>query len=172
MAIDQPHAASSSSSSRGNKATGCAIGSPPSPASIAAMSRCVVAQIPHATVRQLIEEHPRLGQLLWRETMLDSAIFREWVVNLGARDAHSRLAHLLCELHSRMMAVGLSNGTSFELPLTQSDIADAIGVSNVHVGRLVELDVEDPARLPEMCEALLANPLIEDYEILEDAHSS
>jgi phosphoribosylformylglycinamidine synthase subunit PurS len=45
------------------------------------------------------------------------------------------------------------------------------GVSNVHVGRLIELDVEDPSQLPEMCERLLANPLIEDYEIVEDGHS-
>jgi phosphoribosylformylglycinamidine synthase len=45
------------------------------------------------------------------------------------------------------------------------------GVSNVHVGRLIELDVEDPARLPEMCERLLANPLIEDYEIVGSAEA-
>ncbi|HZN88909.1 MAG TPA: phosphoribosylformylglycinamidine synthase subunit PurS [Thermoleophilaceae bacterium] len=41
------------------------------------------------------------------------------------------------------------------------------GVANVHIGRLVELDVEDPARVPEMCERLLANPLIEEYEVME-----
>ena len=106
--------------------------------SISAMSHCRVAQVPHATVRSLIEDHPRLGQILWRETLVESAIFREWVVNLGARDAHARLAHLLCELHTRMVAVGLADGSALVLPLTQNDLADATGISSVHVNRVFQ----------------------------------
>ena len=106
--------------------------------SVTAMSRCRIVQIPHRKVRQLIEGYPRLGAYLWRETMIDSAIFREWLVNLGARDAHSRMAHLLCELHTRLDAVGLAADKAVELPITQTDFADAMGVSTVHVNRVLQ----------------------------------
>jgi CRP-like cAMP-binding protein len=106
--------------------------------SLAAMSPCHVRQIPHPVLRELIETHPRLGQLLWRETMIDSAIFREWVVNLGARDAHRRTAHLFCELQTKLLALGLADEEGFELPFTQADLADAVGVSTVHVNRVLQ----------------------------------
>ncbi len=106
--------------------------------SVGAITDCRVAQIPHATVHRLLEEHPRLAQLLWRETMVDSAVFREWVVNIGARDALQRLAHLLCEVRTRLNAVGLTNGERLELPLTQVDLADSIGVSTVHANRVIQ----------------------------------
>lgn len=106
--------------------------------SLTAMTDCRVAQIPHPRLRQLIEEHPRLGQLLWRETMVDSTIFREWVVNLGSRDAFKRTAHLFCELREKMVAVGVSDGSSLELPMTQADLADTVGVSVVHMNRTLQ----------------------------------
>jgi CRP-like cAMP-binding protein len=106
--------------------------------SVGAITECRVAQIPHLVVRRLIENHPRLAQLLWRDTMVDSAIFREWVVNIGAREAHQRLAHLLCETRTRLNALGLIDGGEFELPLTQTDLADAIGVSTVHLNRVLQ----------------------------------
>ena len=106
--------------------------------SLAAMSACRVAQIPHPVLRELIETHPRLAQLLWRETVTDASIFREWVVNLGARDAHRRMAHLFCELQTKLRSLGLADEEGFELPLTQGDLADAIGVSAVHVNRVLQ----------------------------------
>ncbi len=106
--------------------------------SLEAMSPCRVAQISHPVLRDLIETHPRLAQLLWRETMTDSAIFREWVVNLGARDAHRRTAHLFCELQTKLRVIGLADEEGFELPLTQGDLADAIGVSTVHINRVLQ----------------------------------
>jgi CRP-like cAMP-binding protein len=106
--------------------------------SLGAMTRCRVAQVPHALLREAIETFPRIGQTLWRDTMIDSAVFREWVVNIGRRDAYERVAHLLCELHTRLEAVGLTNGYSYELPLTQTDLADSVGVSTVHVNRVLQ----------------------------------
>jgi CRP-like cAMP-binding protein len=106
--------------------------------SLGALTRCRVAQVPHPILREVFETYPRLGQALWRDTMVDSAVFREWVVNIGRRDAYERVAHLLCELHARLDAVGLTNGYSYELPLTQADLADSVGVSTVHVNRVLQ----------------------------------
>jgi CRP-like cAMP-binding protein len=106
--------------------------------SLAAMNACRVAHIPHAVLRDLIETHPRLAQLLWRETMTDSSIFREWIVNLGARNALRRMAYLFCELQARLAVLGLADDQGFELPLTQADLADTIGVSPVHANRVLQ----------------------------------
>ena len=103
-----------------------------------AMTRCRVAQIPHAQVRELIETHPRVGQTMWRNTMVEGAVVREWVVNIGRRDAYERVAHLMCELHARLEAIGMTDGYTYELPLTQTDLADSVGVSTVHVNRVLQ----------------------------------
>jgi CRP-like cAMP-binding protein len=106
--------------------------------SLAAICISRVALVHHTVLRKLIDDNPRLGQLLWRETMVDGAIGREWVVSLGARDAHSRLAYLLCELHARMKVLGIGDGSGLQLPLNQTDFADAIGVSTVHINRMFQ----------------------------------
>jgi CRP-like cAMP-binding protein len=106
--------------------------------SVLAITDCRVAQIPHPVVRRLLDGHPRLAQLIWHQTMLDSSVFREWVLNLGARRADERLAHLLCEVRTRLNELGMVNGGAFELPLNQSDLADAIGVSTVHLNRVMQ----------------------------------
>ena len=66
-----------------------------------------VAFIPHETVRAFVAAHPRIGDMFWRDTLIDAAIFREWMVNIGRREAYGRIAHLLCELFVRLRAVGL-----------------------------------------------------------------
>ncbi|WP_342211367.1 helix-turn-helix domain-containing protein [Microvirga pakistanensis] len=76
--------------------------------------------------------------MFWRETLIEAAIFREWVVNIGTRQAPARVAHLLCELFLRNKAVGLVKDRSFEFPITQSELADAIGLSHVHVNRTLQ----------------------------------
>ena len=65
-------------------------------------------------------------------------MFREWIVNVGRRPALARLAHLLAEIGRRLETVGLSNGNQFDLPMTQIDMADALGLSAVHVNRVVQ----------------------------------
>jgi CRP-like cAMP-binding protein len=97
-----------------------------------------VALIAHDAMKQLIHRHPGIGDAFWRDTLIDAAIFREWIVNVGSREAYSRIAHLLCEIFLKLKAVGLTNGTSFEFPITQSKIGEATGLSTVHVNRSVQ----------------------------------
>jgi len=76
--------------------------------------------------------------VFWRDTLIDAAVFREWVVNVGRRDAYARIAHVLCEVYVRLRAVGLVNGQSFEMPITQAELGDATGLSTVHVNRTLQ----------------------------------
>jgi CRP-like cAMP-binding protein len=97
-----------------------------------------LALIPRAAMLSLFAEQPQLAYLFWRDTLIDAAVFREWMVGLGRRSAFKRIAHLFCEMIVRMQAVGLSSHHSIELPLTQTDIADALGLSTVHVNRTLQ----------------------------------
>jgi CRP-like cAMP-binding protein len=106
--------------------------------SIGAITRCVVARVPHQALTALVARHPNLGRAFWRETLIDAAVQREWMVGLGRRSAFGHLAHLLCEVLVRMRAVGLTDGLEYELPLTQADLADALGLSLVHVNRVLQ----------------------------------
>lgn len=96
-----------------------------------------VAPIAHATLLGWIEQHPGLGRTLWRDTLVDAAVFREWVVNIGRRPALARTAHLLCELVTRLRAVGLED-QAFSLPVTAVELADSTGLSVVHVNRVLQ----------------------------------
>jgi CRP-like cAMP-binding protein len=107
---------------------------------IATLARSRLAFIRHQDIRELIRCFPHLGAVLWRETLIDAAIFREWMVGLGRRNACTRIAHLVCEMHMRLAAVGLAHADSFDFPVTQIELADATGLSPVHVNRtLMEL---------------------------------
>jgi len=97
-----------------------------------------IAFIPHEAVNVLLEQHFRIARILWREMLIDAAISREWIVNTGSRDAYARISHLLCELFYKLQAVGLTKGTSFNCPITQTEVADATGLSTVHVNRSVQ----------------------------------
>jgi CRP-like cAMP-binding protein len=97
-----------------------------------------LAFIQHADLRSLVRSHPRLADLLWRDTLIDAAVFRQWMVGLGRRSAHGRIAHLLCELLVRLRAVELVQDYSFDLPVTQAELGDALGISNVHVNRVLQ----------------------------------
>ena len=72
------------------------------------------------------------------DSLVDSSIFREWVVNVGRRDARARIAHLLCEFARRLELAGLTNGEGYELPMTQEHLADATGLTPVHVNRTLK----------------------------------
>lgn len=97
-----------------------------------------VVPIPHTTVVSWSKFQPRLSEFLWRTTLVDAAISREWIVNVGRRAAYPRTAHLLCEIVSRMRgALGIS-GPCYDLPLTQSELADALSLTAMHVGRMLQ----------------------------------
>jgi CRP-like cAMP-binding protein len=105
---------------------------------IAALTRCAVAPLAHTEIRRITERFPNLRHLLWRDSLVDSSIVRTWLTGVGRRRAASRMAHLLCELHHRLKAVGLVTETKFQLPVTQGDLADALGLSAVHVNRTLK----------------------------------
>ena len=106
--------------------------------SLCTLDASKVAFIAHETVRKFIRAHPRIGDIFWRDTLIDAAVFREWIGNVGRREAYGRIAHLLCELYVRFRAVGLANGQAFALPVTQAELADATGMSTVHVNRTLQ----------------------------------
>jgi len=97
-----------------------------------------VAWIPIDALRSLIRERPAVGEALWQDSLIDASIFREWVLNVGQRDAKSRIAHMLCEFAIRRAAAGLGSPEQFELPMTQEQIADATGLTSVHVNRMLQ----------------------------------
>ena len=105
---------------------------------IGAVSNCVLAFMTHEDLRPFCERHPRLAAALWRATLVEGAISREWVVNVGQRDALSRLAHLFCEMMTRLDAVGLVEDRSCILALTQQDLSEATGLSSVHINRTLQ----------------------------------
>jgi CRP-like cAMP-binding protein len=97
-----------------------------------------VAFIAHEPLRKLIRQQPGIAERLWRETLIDASVFREWITNVGSRDAYTRIAHVICEMYVRLHAVGLTNGTTFQFPITQTELADATGLSTVHVNRSIQ----------------------------------
>jgi CRP-like cAMP-binding protein len=105
---------------------------------LATLTRATVAFIPHEALRDLTYQYPRLGAVLWRDTLVDAAIFREWMVCMGRRSSYDHLAHLFCELYLKQEAVGLAGEHRCPLPMTQADLADASGISNVHVNRVLQ----------------------------------
>jgi CRP-like cAMP-binding protein len=83
----------------------------------------------------LIDQHPRIGRALWIDTLIDGSIFREWIMNVGRRDARRRIAHLLCEFARRLEVAELGSTEGYQLPMTQEQLADATGLTPVHVNR-------------------------------------
>jgi CRP-like cAMP-binding protein len=106
--------------------------------SVATMKPATVAFIPHESLRKLAADFPRIGTLLWRDTLIEAAIFRQWMVGMGRRSAFERIAHLFCELYLKLQAVGLAKNYSCPLPTTQVDLADALGLTSVHINRVLK----------------------------------
>lgn len=105
--------------------------------SIATVSPSRIGFVEHDALRVLFREQPRLLEVFWRSTLIDAALVREWMLNIGRREAYARLAHLFCELITRLYAVGLAPERSCSLPMTQPELADALGITPVHVNRTV-----------------------------------
>lgn len=105
---------------------------------IVALTNAEVAYVPHQEMEDLPRHRPELARALWWSTLVDEAVMRSWIVNIGRRDAYKRVAHLLCELHARLKLVGLVDDDRFDLPLTQEVLADALGLTPVHVNRTLQ----------------------------------
>ncbi|HEU4925292.1 MAG TPA: Crp/Fnr family transcriptional regulator [Burkholderiales bacterium] len=105
---------------------------------LVALTDCIVAVVPHERLRQLTNEFPHLTRMYWFSTNVDAAVHRQWAVSLGRRNAIARMAHLFCELLLRLEVVGKTDGSSYDFPLTQDQLASCLGLTSVHVNRTLQ----------------------------------
>jgi len=106
--------------------------------SIGAITGLDVIEIPRETLETLIDSHPQITRALWWQELVSKSCHREWIVNVGARSAMERVAHLLCEMFLRLESIGATAGRSCDFPLTQGDLGDATGLTAVHVNRTLQ----------------------------------
>jgi len=128
---------------------------------IATLTAATIASVPHEALAAIERDAPEMARKLWFATLLDAAIHRAWLFRLGRLDAVGRVAHFLCETNARLVLAGLSDGKRFALGLTQNDLAEICGLTNVHVNRVVRalreehlclfraslVEIPDPQRL-------------------------
>ena len=103
-----------------------------------ALTDCTLAFVDHRDLDRFCDEQPRLAKFLWRNTLIDASVHREWTMNVGAREGLNRVAHLFCELMLRMRTLGRTRDGSCALPLTQADLGEATGLLQVHINRMIQ----------------------------------
>lgn len=132
---------------------------------VCTLTQATVAFIPHEAILELTAAFPAIAATLWRDTLVDGAIFRQWMVGMGRRTACQAVAHLFCEMYVKLEVVGLARDHAYYLPLTQSELGDALGLSNVHVNRVLrelrtngwitlhggKLEIEEWRELTNLC---------------------
>jgi len=132
--------------------------------SVSALCAGLVASLPRELIERLAQDHPGLSLALWRAALLDEVILREWLIGFGCRTSPQRIAHLLCEILARLQAVGLAGDNSFDFPVTQTELGETVGLTVVHVNRIVQrlrkdglitlkgrrLTIHDPDRLKKL----------------------
>ena len=129
---------------------------------VQALTSCVLGEIAIDNFRDPQQSSPRLHDRVWRQMVRDQAISHEWLVGLGRRTAQERMAHLFCELWHRLNVVGLVEGDSYAFPLSQAEIADAAGLSTVHVNRVLQqLRRDDLIRWSRGLLTILDRPALE-----------
>src|SRR5690348_8171902 len=102
------------------------------------LTDCTVAVVPHERIKELTSRYPHLARIYWDSTNVDAAITREWALSLGQRSAISRMAHLFCEIYMRLDAVGRTHGATCDLPLTQRELSECLGLTVVHANRTLQ----------------------------------
>jgi CRP-like cAMP-binding protein len=105
---------------------------------ISLLSDATVGLIDPQAMLELLDSHPRVARALYWATLVDEAVLREWLVNVARRDPYERLAHLFCEMWLRMATVGLVDDNRFDLPLTQAELGDTVGLTPVTVNRVIQ----------------------------------
>lgn len=130
---------------------------------IATLTKSRVAYIPRGKMDALTER-PSLAKAFWWATLVDESVLRNWIVNIGRRDAYEAIGHLICELYVRMKNVGLVEDLRYDLPLTQEEIGDALGLTAVHVNRVLQR-----LRSEDLISFRRGSLIIHDYERLEKA---
>lgn len=102
------------------------------------LTRCRVAMVPCREIRKLLRERPNVALAMWVDTLVDASVHREWVLNVGRRPAKERIAHLFCEIGRRLEFAGLAQADGYRFPMTQEQLADATGLTPVHVNRTIK----------------------------------
>jgi CRP-like cAMP-binding protein len=105
---------------------------------LSTLTPCTLGFIKHETLQKLHRRRPNVAEMFWRDTLIDSAMFREWIVNVGQRPAPARLAHVMIELRERLKVIGRADGNRFDMPLTQEQIGEALGITAVHANRVIK----------------------------------
>jgi CRP-like cAMP-binding protein len=111
---------------------------PTAPSALQALSIATILRVPHAALRAITAQYPAIAEALWRDCVVDASILAQWVVNVGRRDARMRLAHLLCESAVRLGVAPADGEILFPFPVTQAQLADATGLTPVHVNRMLQ----------------------------------
>lgn len=102
------------------------------------LTECTLSFVSHTALRNLTRRRYGVAEALWRDTLIDAARFREWIVNIGQRPAISRLSHIIVEMRERLKVIGRGEGECIEMPFTQEQLGDAMGITSVHVNRIVK----------------------------------
>lgn len=110
---------------------------------VQALTELKVIGIDRTALQAIALERPAVGRAMWIDALIDSSIYREWVLNVGRRDARTRVAHILCEIYLRMKAAGYPSEPGFAFPLTQEQLADVVGMTPVHVNRTLKSLIKD-----------------------------
>lgn len=106
--------------------------------SLQALGTTTILKVPHGELRRVAKRYPAVAEAFWRDCVVDASILSQWVVNVGRRDARMRLAHVLCEMGVRMEQARLGRRDHYEFQITQSQLADALGLTPVHVNRVLQ----------------------------------
>ena len=106
--------------------------------SIVTLTKAKVATIARGDMETLIESNPRITRAFWWVQLVNEGVLRAWIVSMGRRSSVARVAHLMCELYFRMHKVGLAKDDQCEIPLTQAVLADALGMTPVHINRVLK----------------------------------
>jgi CRP-like cAMP-binding protein len=133
--------------------------SPKSGWGLAALTTTTILRLRHDDLRRVAAKHSGIAEAFWRDCVADGSIFSEWVVNVGRRDAIARVAHLFCEMAIRCERAGQGDRHSFPLPITQSDLGDATGLTSVHMNRTLK-----ELRTRSVVTARAKNVIVHDWD--------
>lgn len=110
---------------------------------VQALTTLKVSNVDREALRQLTLARPAIAQAMWVDVLIEASIFREWMLNNGRRSAREQIAHLICEFAVRMRVAGEQSDGGYALPMTQEQIGDSLGLTSVHVNRMLKKLVED-----------------------------
>jgi len=106
--------------------------------SVVALTPVTIGTATRERLTALLLDRPNVAQAFWQTTLVDAAVLRTWLVNIAHQKAYQRIAHLMCELHTRLSCLGLVSGSTCAVPLTQEQLGNALGLTSIHVNRMLK----------------------------------